>query len=104
LGIDGLFEGICDLATTGYVGKPHRSAFNDAAQMLSLPLSDTVFIDDVTEYVEAGKRFGVLAVHIGTGGNGSAHLQTERVTDLGRWFEGPKWFKSSSKFPVQSSK
>lgn len=99
LGIDGLFEGICDLASTGYTGKPHRSAFNTAAQMLSQPLSSTIFIDDVTEYVEAGKRFGVLAVHVGTGDNGSAHLQAEKVTDLEGWFERTPWYeKNSSEF------
>jgi putative hydrolase of the HAD superfamily len=93
LGIDGHFEGICDLASSGYTGKPHRSAFNTAAQMLSLPLSDTVFIDDVTEYVEAGKRLGVLSVHVGTTENGSAHLGIEKVTDLARLFEEMPWYK-----------
>jgi putative hydrolase of the HAD superfamily len=95
LGIEGLFNGICDLASTGYVGKPHRSAFNRAAHMLSLPLSSTIFIDDVTEYVEAGKSFGALAVHIGTGGNGPAHLQVERVVDLAQRFEEMPWYKGS---------
>jgi putative hydrolase of the HAD superfamily len=94
LGIEGHFEGICDLARTGYVGKPHRSAFNTAAQMLAQPLSHAIFIDDVTEYVEAGKRFGALAVCIGSGGNGSPHLQVERVTDLDGLFMGMPWYRA----------
>jgi putative hydrolase of the HAD superfamily len=93
LGIESFFEGICDLASTGYTGKPHRSAFYTAAQMLSQPLSHTIFLDDVTEYIEAAKRFGVLSVLIGTGDNGSGHLQAERVIDLAEKFREMPWYK-----------
>lgn len=92
LGIENLFEGICDLAKTGYLGKPHKSAFDVAAGMLSRPLNETIFCDDVPEYVRAGYRFGALTVHIGAGDSKAGHIQSRKVTELvGKFVEMP-WY------------
>lgn len=95
MGIEGFFHGICDLEKTGFLGKPHRGAFEKASGMLSHPLSKTIFIDDVQENIAAGGRFGALTVFIGSPENGTADLEAGRVTDLeGRFCEMP-WFGRS---------
>ena len=101
LGIENFFQGICDLAKTGYVGKPHRLAFDAAAGMLSRPLGEMIFIDDVPEYIQAGCRYGALTVHIGTGDNRAGHFQSGKVTDLAGEFAEMPWYKKSPMSKVQ---
>jgi putative hydrolase of the HAD superfamily len=99
LGIKHFFEDICDLAKTGYLGKPHRRAFIAAARMLSQPLGETVFLDDVPEYVEAGARFGALTVHVGADEAGPGHFRAVRIVDLGKEFTNAPWFNTAVQNP-----
>jgi len=94
LGIERFFQGICDLEKTGFLGKPHREAYDVAAGMLSLSLSETVFLDDVPEYVAAGSRFGALTIYVGPPGNGTGHFHVNQVTDLAGDFREMPWFNS----------
>ncbi len=103
LGVESYFQGICDLEKTGFLGKPLREAFNEAAGMLSRPLSETVFLDDVPEYVAAGARFGALTIFVGPPGNGTGHFQVDRVMDLAEKFREMPWFKKSAEYRGKNS-
>ena len=92
MGIESLFREICDLERTGYLGKPHRKAFEEAAGMLSNPLPETLFVDDIPENIEAGSRFGALTVYIGPSEDHPGDLQAGRVTDLGEFFRKMPWY------------
>jgi len=94
IGIGGFFRGICDLEDTGYLGKPHREAYEKAAGFLSLPLDRTLFFDDVPLNIEAGRRFGALTVFVGPSQNGLGDLHAGRVTDLKGPFSAMPWYKA----------
>ena len=95
LGVGRFFKGICDLERTGFLGKPHREAYEEAAGMLSQPLGEIIFFDDVPAYVEAGARFGALTVHVGPGGNGEGHFRVDRITDLAGPFREMPWYNNT---------
>ncbi|UCG39572.1 MAG: pyrimidine 5'-nucleotidase [bacterium] len=99
LDADSLFDGVCDLASTGYLGKPHLEAFRAAAALLSCPLERLIFLDDVPENIEAGARFGALTVHVGDGSDGPGHLKVRQVVDLGRSLGGVPWYGSKKGSP-----
>lgn len=94
IGIEGFFRGICDLEDTGYLGKPHREAYEKAAGFLSLPLDRTLFFDDVPLNIEAGRRFGALTVFVGPSQNGLGDLHAGRVTDLQGPFRAMPWYRA----------
>jgi putative hydrolase of the HAD superfamily len=96
LGVKCCFQGICDLERTGFLGKPHRLAYEEAAGILSHPLEKTVFLDDVPAYVSAGASYGSLAVHVGQTCNGTGHIHVERITDLAPVFDGMPWWKKTA--------
>ena len=90
--ITSFFEGICDLASTQYLGKPHRKAFEIAAGLLDCNLERTIFIDDLAVNVEAGNTFGALAIHINGHGGGVGDIQVRSVTDLAPVFSPMPWY------------
>jgi len=96
LGVTQRFEGICDLAATNYLGKPHHEAFRSAASFLNVPLQETIFIDDLAVNVEAARSFGLLAVHVNGHGGGVGDIQVQGVMDLEPVFSKLPWYGKGS--------
>lgn len=93
MGIASFFNGICDLASTQYLGKPHRKAFDTAAGLLACTVERTIFIDDLAVNVEAGNSFGAVAIHINGHGGGVGDIQVKSVTDLASVFSPMPWYR-----------
>jgi len=92
LGTAPFFRGICDLADTNYLGKPHREAFERAANLLGICLEETIFVDDLAVNVRAGSEFCSFAVHVGPGEDGVGDLHVESVLDLEPYFGAMPWY------------
>ena len=92
LGVADRFEGICDLAETDYMGKPHEQAYQQAARLLGFEASKILFVDDMPVNVHAAADLGMVPVHIDAGADGTGHLSVESVTDLAEHFQGMPWF------------
>lgn len=95
LGISPFFNGVCDLAATDYVGKPHRAAFETATRLLDCALDRTIFVDDLPVNVEAGSRYCTFSVHVGTGEDGVGHLHVDSVPDLEPVFAPMPWWRKA---------
>lgn len=87
------FAGICDLVDTGYLGKPHRKAFEDAAARLGIGLGKAILIDDLPVNVQAGSEYCSFAIHVGSGEDGVGDLHVKRVFDLAPIFAPLPWFR-----------
>jgi len=94
LGTAPFFRGICDLADTNYLGKPHRRAFENAADLLGIGLGETIFVDDLAVNVRAGSEYCSFAVHVGPGEDGVGDLHVESVLDLEPYFAAMPWYKT----------
>jgi putative hydrolase of the HAD superfamily len=86
------FEGICDLADTDYLGKPHREAFDRAAGLLGVGLDETIFVDDLAVNVQAGSEYCSFAIHVGSGEDGVGDLHVDSVLDLEPVFSAMPWW------------
>jgi putative hydrolase of the HAD superfamily len=86
------FVGICDLADTDYLGKPHREAFDRAAGLLGVGLDETIFVDDLAVNVQAGSEYCSFAIHVGTGEDGVGDLHVDSVLDLEPVFSAMPWW------------
>lgn len=86
------FEGICDLADTDYLGKPHREAFDYAAGLLGIDLDEAIFVDDLPVNVKAGSEYCSFAIHVGSGEDGVGDLHVENVLDLEPVFSPMPWY------------
>jgi len=93
LGVSQYFDGVCDLAATNYLGKPHPEAFLAAAALLKVPLQETVFIDDLPVNVQAAGSFGSLTIHVNGKGDGVGDIQVQKVTDLVDIFSRLPWYR-----------
>ncbi len=87
------FEGICDLADTDYLGKPHREAFEAASGHLDCSLTETIFVDDLLVNVKAGSEYCSLAIHVSPWEDGVGDLHVEKVLDLVPVFSPMPWFQ-----------
>jgi putative hydrolase of the HAD superfamily len=92
--IASFFSGICDLVSTGYLGKPHQEAFETAADFLDCSLHRTIFIDDLPINVKAGGAVGAVSIHVNGYGNGEGDLQVRKVIDLASIFSPMPWYKN----------
>jgi putative hydrolase of the HAD superfamily len=95
LGIEPYFDGICDLAATAYLGKPHREAFETAAGFLECALDCTIFIDDLPVNVEAGAAAGAFTVHVDGKGEEVGDLRVGCVKELEPLFSPMSWYQKS---------
>jgi putative hydrolase of the HAD superfamily len=86
------FVGICDLADTDYLGKPHREAFDRAAGLLGVGLDETIFVDDLAVNVQAGSEYCSFAIHVGSGEDGVGDLHVDSVLDLEPVFSAMPWW------------
>ncbi len=86
------FGGICDLADTDYLGKPHREAFDRAAGLLGVGLDETIFVDDLAVNVQAGSEYCSFAIHVGPGEDGVGDLHVDSVLDLEPVFSAMPWW------------
>lgn len=93
LGIGPCFEGICDLAATGYLGKPHFEAFRAASEFLGMALEETILIDDLPVNVEAGAKYCCASIHVGPGEDGVGDLHVDSVIDLVPVFSQMPWYR-----------
>ena len=93
MGISFLFDGICDLEATAYIGKPHKEAFEAAVGFLDCPLEETIFIDDLPVNVEAGGAIGTLSIHVNGHGDGVGDIQVKSVMDLESIFSPMPWYR-----------
>jgi putative hydrolase of the HAD superfamily len=93
LGVASFFEGICDLADTDYIGKPHKEAFEAASDLLDCSLTETIFVDDLLVNVKAGSEFCSFAIHVGPGEDGVGDLHVESVLDLVPVFSQMPWYR-----------
>ena len=93
LGVAPFFEGICDLADTDYIGKPHKEAFEAASDLLDCSLTETIFVDDLLVNVKAGSKFCSFAIHVGPGEDGVGDLHVENVLDLVPVFSQMPWYR-----------
>ncbi len=57
-GVESCFEQIFDLQWNGYVGKPHRSAYEKCLSRLGIAANQAVFIDDVPDYLATYHAMG----------------------------------------------
>ena len=62
LGIHGLFDTVVCSADEG-MAKPDHRIYRLAAERLSLPPDECIFIDDAERNVEAAREVGMAAVH-----------------------------------------
>ncbi len=92
LGVGEHFREICDLAATGYLGKPHSEAFSCAVNTIGLPAGRTLFVDDMPVNANAAADMGIIPVLVDTDSDGMGHLTVSEVTDLAGYFEGMPWF------------
>ncbi|MBI9101506.1 MAG: HAD hydrolase-like protein [Spirochaetales bacterium] len=51
LGISGLFDEVLYLGFSGTMGKPHRETYLRAAEICGCSIADTLFLDDVPDYL-----------------------------------------------------
>ncbi|MDF1527206.1 MAG: pyrimidine 5'-nucleotidase [bacterium] len=93
LGVAPYFEGICDLADTKYLGKPHREAFEAASGLLDCSLAETVFVDDLLVNVKAGSELCSLSIHVNPWEDGAGDLHVEKVLDLVPIFSPMPWYQ-----------
>jgi len=92
LGLGPGFKGICDLAATDYLGKPHYEAFLTASRLLGMSLQKTILIDDLPVNVKAGSEYCSFAVHVGSDEDGVGDLHVESVLDLVPVFAEMPWY------------
>jgi putative hydrolase of the HAD superfamily len=76
-GIDDAFDAVVGSADVG-AAKPHRGAFEAAAERLGVPLERCLFVDDTAGHVEAARGYGLRAEVF----TGPADLR-ELLADLG---------------------
>ncbi|MDF1535389.1 MAG: pyrimidine 5'-nucleotidase [bacterium] len=93
LGVGFHFEGIIDLADTGYLGKPDKQAFASAVGRLGAEPGETLFVDDIPANVQAARQLGILTAHVGEGGNGIGDFSAGKATELGELFAGTSWYR-----------
>lgn len=91
--ITSFFSGICDLVSTRYLGKPHREAFETAADLLDCSLHRTIFVDDLPINVRAGGAAGAISIHVNGRGDGEGDLQVRSVKDLVSIFSPMPWYE-----------
>ena len=94
--ISSFFSGICDLVSTGYLGKPHHEAFETAADFLDCSLRRTIFVDDLPINVKAGGAVGAISIHVNGCGDGEGDLQIQSVKDLASIFSPMPWYGKGS--------
>ena len=92
LGAARYFECICDLSDTDYRGKPHREAFEHAAELLDVDLIKCIFVDDLAINVQAGSEYCSFAIHVGAGEDGVGDLHVKNVLDLAPVFSPMPWY------------
>lgn len=91
--ISSFFCGICDLASTKYLGKPHPEAFETAADLLDCSLHRTIFVDDLAVNVNAGSAVGAVSIHVNGSGGAEGDVQVRSVKDLDSVFSPMPWYK-----------
>jgi putative hydrolase of the HAD superfamily len=95
LDIEPFFQGVCDLASTGYLGKPHEEAFYTAAGYLDCTPDRTIFIDDLRVNVEAGSGTGAFTVHVNGKDPRVGDLTVASIVELEPIFAAMPWYHGS---------
>lgn len=66
LNISDLFIDICDIRSSGLLGKPFPKSFEEALTKINGTVEDTIFVDDMQKYVDGYTALGGTAVLVGT--------------------------------------
>ncbi len=87
----GVFDGICDLRKTGYLGKPHPEAYRAAAGEAGSTMGRTILVDDLEANVRGASSVGMVAIKVGGPHGDCADLRVSHVRDLEDTFRGVPW-------------
>jgi putative hydrolase of the HAD superfamily len=64
LGLDGRFENVFDIRQNNFVGKPARPAYEAALGTIGVTPGQTLFVDDVLQYLLPFRDMGGHVVHV----------------------------------------
>jgi putative hydrolase of the HAD superfamily len=93
LGVSAHFDHICDLASTGYAGKPDPGSYRTASRMLGFDPGAIMFADDRIENLEPAARLGMTTILVGGGGSENSHHQVSDMAGLAGMIKGASWFR-----------
>lgn len=65
LNVRDLFDEICDIRSSGLLGKPYPQAFFRALEKCGGTIDDTIFLDDMQKYTDGFAALGGTAVLVG---------------------------------------
>lgn len=65
LNVRDLFDKICDIRSSGLLGKPYPAAFYCALKQCGGTIDDTLFLDDLKKYTDGFAALGGTAVLVG---------------------------------------
>lgn len=91
----GVFDGICDLRETGYMGKPHPEAYRAAAGETGSALERTILVDDLEANLRGASEIGMVAIQVGRPHGDYADICVSDVRDLESTFRGVPWLTTS---------
>lgn len=91
-GIGDLFEGICDIRTTGYIPKPNAAAYEVMITRHDVDPTRSLFVEDMARNLTPAKALGMTTLWLDNGSeSGHRDHQPDRVdfraTDLIDWLE-----------------
>lgn len=91
-GLDGLFDGICDIRATGYVPKPQRAAYDHLLSAFAIDPARSLFAEDMARNLTPAKALGMTTLWLDNGAE-SGHRDLDpgavdhRAADLADWLE-----------------
>ncbi len=88
-GITDMFESIFDIRGMGFKGKPYLSAYKKPLSELEIPAEETLFIDDVPDYLDPFKEMGGNVLLIDESGKHavSGLPVIKRITELDKYLK-----------------
>ena len=91
-GIADLFDGICDIRTTGYTPKPDPEAYRMMVEHLGVDPGRSLFVEDMARNLTPAKRLGMTTVWLDNGSESGHrdHLPDHidfHVNDISDWLD-----------------
>jgi putative hydrolase of the HAD superfamily len=91
-GLDGLFDGICDIRATAYVPKPQAAAYDHLVRAFAIDPQRSLFAEDMARNLTPAKALGMTTLWLDNGAE-SGHRGLNpaaidhRAADLADWLD-----------------
>lgn len=91
-GLGGLFEGICDIRSTGYIPKPQPGAYISLVEQFAVNAATSLFAEDMARNLTPAKAMGMTTLWLDNGAeSGQRELDPAAIDhqsdDLADWLE-----------------